>query len=146
LTAKVEIDKGLQKEWFEFLKTYPANFGFLCYSTYSGNRVSIEILFTPDKELEEHGQWRGRWLPTGFEIMIGTVHVVLAHKERSNIKRKVDKIVAQTKAIEQVVRKYGYPYEGLWELPVHQKVISGYYKEQRKKMMAELEDMIKGGN
>ena len=92
----------------QFLKDYPQNFGFIVYSTWTGNRISIEILYIPDTELKLHGSYQPK-KPTGYEIAIGQVHVVLANEKRPNIKSKVDKIINTAPIFEKVARKYGYP-------------------------------------
>jgi hypothetical protein len=136
--ATVELDKGISIEGLEFLRDYPANFGFFVYGTYSGNRCSIEVYYTPDEELKKYGPWRRRH-PSGFELILGEVHLVLAYKSRGDPKPKIDRLVRDAPIYEKVARKYGYPFDGLWSV--------GGWKEDkaklRKKMIEELKAELK---
>ena len=138
--SALELAKGIDEKGFEFLRNYPPNFGFFVYGTHVGNRLSIEVYYTPDKELKQYGQWH-RWKPSGFEIGLGTVHVVLAFKDRGDPRPKIDKLVQQAPIFERIARKYGYPFEGLWGIRTFKDEEKN--KILRKQMIAELKETLK---
>ena len=111
IMAKIKLEKAVRPLLdtdLAFLKNYSDNFSFFVYSTFTGNRNSIQAYYIPDefKEIKAN--------PSGYEIPLGEVHIKLVYKNKTNIKMKLDKLLKGANNAEKEAREMGYPYKAEW--------------------------------